>query len=319
MSSTYADQIIHLSRAEIDTEKWDSCVDQYGLPYGYSWYLDISCQGQWNALVLGDYNLVMPLPFNRKLFGLYQVYQPILSQQLGVFGGLSRSYKDFLSAIPEYYRKVTLPLSDDRYLAKTTFKKRVNLILPVSEDLARLRKGYQKSLRKRIRRAATTQTVSMVNSDGLAELISTYRRSMESKLAWSNEQYELVKALLQMALRKSKGVIAKVEQNGQTTAIGFFLLGNNRLINLFGASTSIGRETFAMHLLLDQMIAYAHESGLHYFDFEGSEIPGVANFFRSYGSQEEHYYQYERNSLPAFINWALSQRRSSLAMLLTGG
>ena len=47
--------------------KWDNCITNApnGLIYGYSFYLDHMAK-QWDALVLNDYEAVMPLTWNKK-------------------------------------------------------------------------------------------------------------------------------------------------------------------------------------------------------------------------------------------------------------
>jgi len=82
-----------LRRKDIDTDRWDAVIDSSatGLPYAYSAVLDECCNGKWDAIVGDAYNYVLPLPFNRKLFGFKQYYQPYLLQQLGVFGNMPAS------------------------------------------------------------------------------------------------------------------------------------------------------------------------------------------------------------------------------------
>jgi hypothetical protein len=78
--------IQHLTHAEIDKVKWDACIDKAGngLIYGHSVYLNKMCNGQWDALVMGNYETVMPLT-RRKKWGIYYLYQPAFTQQLGIF------------------------------------------------------------------------------------------------------------------------------------------------------------------------------------------------------------------------------------------
>jgi len=73
---TGGDQIKHLQQKEIDKIKWDACISNAanGLIYGYSFYLDTMAR-HWDALVLNDYEAVMPLTWNKK-YGFYYLYQP---------------------------------------------------------------------------------------------------------------------------------------------------------------------------------------------------------------------------------------------------
>ena len=64
---TTGNQIKYLQYKEIDKAKWDVCITNApnGLIYGYSFYLDCMAR-RWDALVLGDYEAVMPLTWNKK-------------------------------------------------------------------------------------------------------------------------------------------------------------------------------------------------------------------------------------------------------------
>ena len=94
--------IQYIAYNNLDYEKWDKCIigSVNGSVYAKSWYLDIVCE-QWDALVLNDYEAVIPLP-KRKKWGLTYIYQPLMCQQLGVFHK-QESYcvDDFISAIPK--------------------------------------------------------------------------------------------------------------------------------------------------------------------------------------------------------------------------
>ena len=76
--------IRYLSHDEIDKPQWDACIEGSvnSLPYAASWWLDVVSPG-WEALVSEDYRSVMPLTWHKKL-GVYYLYQPYLTQQLGI-------------------------------------------------------------------------------------------------------------------------------------------------------------------------------------------------------------------------------------------
>ena len=81
-------EILYVKNQAIDKQRWDATIeaDPKGLPYAYSWYLDKATSGNWDALITPDYEFLLPLPWNRKIFGLHQIYAPLLTQQLGIAG-----------------------------------------------------------------------------------------------------------------------------------------------------------------------------------------------------------------------------------------
>jgi hypothetical protein len=73
------DVIRYLQRDQIDTVQWDNCIGNApnGLIYGHSFYLDRMAVN-WDALVLNDYEAVMPLPWKKK-WGIYYLAHPPLT------------------------------------------------------------------------------------------------------------------------------------------------------------------------------------------------------------------------------------------------
>ncbi|PHI19187.1 hypothetical protein CEQ90_14080 [Lewinellaceae bacterium SD302] len=304
-----------LTRRELDIQAWDKCIQQApnGLPYAYSWYLDIVSQENWSALVLEDYRAVMPLPFNCKLFGYPQLYQPILCQQLGIFGQISAAENaTFLKTASQRFRRINLNLNASNFsrlpeLAPGSMTARTNLLLPLDQPYAAIHSAYSKSLRKRLRKTETLLLCQPTKNS--TTLIDLYRKQVGSRLNWPEENYQIVARLIEEASRRKAGLIRKiVDEAGRLHAIGFFLIGCGRVINLFGASSQEGRRSYAMHRLLDEVIQEVHQQE-NYFDFEGSEIPGVAEFFRSFGAHEEQYAHYHTERLPFWLRLALKTRK----------
>ena len=60
-------QIKFVGRQEIDTAKYDGCIDsaKNSLIYGFSWFLDSVCE-DWACLILNDYEAVFPLPLREE-------------------------------------------------------------------------------------------------------------------------------------------------------------------------------------------------------------------------------------------------------------
>ena len=82
-------KINFITHSQIDKFKWDFCMNQSinKSVYGLSWYLDIVSEN-WDALIYGDYELIVPIPCKRYLIFIpfmQRVYQPMFCQQLGAF------------------------------------------------------------------------------------------------------------------------------------------------------------------------------------------------------------------------------------------
>ena len=290
-------QFRHLVRRKINFAAWDDRVsaEQLGPVYNYSWYLDAATGQQWNAVVGGDYEYLLPLPFNRKLFGLPQVYMPPMTQQLGIgFLDLSKNPKilpTLLHAIPRYYWRVLLQfhaqLNEEQ---ASIFRPRSNLVLPLGQPYEQLRQAYSRSLRRRLRKAE--EHYSLLEGTDPDALIELYRQEVGERAGLNNWGYQRIQAIIRSCLERGFGQIKLVvDQDNEVHARAFFA-GQDRILNLFGASTPSGREGFAMHFLLDRIIAQ-HSGKDRLFDFEGSEIPGVRAFFLSFGALEDTYWSYQ--------------------------
>ncbi|MEA2107399.1 MAG: hypothetical protein U9P82_11900, partial [Bacteroidota bacterium] len=112
--------INHLQNAQIDKQKWDLTIENShnGLVYALSWYLDVVSPG-WNALVLGDYEAVMPLPVKQK-FGLEYLVQPPFCQQLGVFCSPDNENNDqyLLDQLQILFRYIHIQLNAENKLTE---------------------------------------------------------------------------------------------------------------------------------------------------------------------------------------------------------
>jgi len=64
----------------------------------------------------------------------------------------------------------------------------------------------------------------------------------------------------------------------------------------------MGRSSRANYFFIDQMIQKFADSE-KIFDFEGSELPNVAAFFKRFGPEREEYVHLTINNLPWFLRY----------------
>jgi len=285
----------HLRRQDLDEDRWNATVaaDPTALPYGFTWWLDAATNGQWQAFVIDDYRLVLPLPC-RSFFGRFtQVQRAPFTQQSGPFGDLQKGDLTALTAALSRFRSAQLPLSERftraQLPSQLNFRPRTNLVLNLSPAYADIKGAYHRALKRKLRKYNSVQ----LSSSEPELIIDLYRESVGSKAGLKPRHYRRIRSLMEAALRHQAGLLIRADDPEEgLLAAGFFPFYRDRLINQFVASSPIGYQFEGMARLLDALVQ-AYRGPGRVLDFEGSDIPGVATFFRSFGPEEREYLMLE--------------------------
>lgn len=295
--------IRYLRRNQMDADKWDDCVRKAanGLIYGYSFYLD-ALSNNWDGLVLGDYEAVMPLPY-RKKFGLYYIYQPLLVAQLGVFGKIDDedTVVDFLQSIPPHFRLVDLPLNGLYHLPPAFQpRQRMNFVLPLNTSYDTLSANYRSQLKRNLKKAAGKNCTVSKNIDltSILHLAKRFTPGLKTETALLARFAHLF-ALLQA---QGKAINYGVYEGGKLLASAVFFFSHHRAYYILVGNDPEGRHAGASHLLIDRFIRDHAETGIR-LDFEGSDEPTLAFFYSSFGATAAPYTQVRINRLPWFLKW----------------
>lgn len=289
--------IKYVSRKELNQEKYDDCIIQSkGLIYAYSWYLDI-VSDHWSVLVLDDYRVVMPLPWNSK-FGLQYITQPFFCQSLGVYSkeNISKSEKELLfSAIPKRFLKTNMSLN---FSLGSGFEEQVNYFLDLNRSYETLQESYRKDRKKSLRKAIQAG-LTFQDFDNTETLIQMYR-NVFSFVDVPPKYYDIIQDLMNTALEKKVAFIRNVFYQDILVCAGFFVHFENRIYYLFAASNDEGKKYGATTFLIDSVIQqYANSKTI--FDFEGSNIKSIASFYKSFGSEKMSYYKYSSNVIKGTV------------------
>lgn len=287
----------YIQHKQIDKRKWDRCVrnSQNSRVYGMSYYLDVVCDHHWDAIVLGDYDAVMPLPYNRKIFGMYQVYHPFFCQQLGVFGEANVS--EMLNAIPNKFKLIRSNLNSANRLENAS--ERTNLVIKLDKSHADIVANYSTSLRKRLRKA---KDFVVIETEDVGRIVNQYKNRLQTKVKLPDGAYKMAEAAFRRAVENEQAVLLEVELDGNEVASGIFLKDDKRIYNVMASSSPDKQHAVAMSVLLNNIIESHQNTGLT-FDFEGSDIIGVRAYFESFGAENEPYRTYTVNRLPFWIKW----------------
>lgn len=286
--------IRYVQNQDIDYVKWDRCIATAfnGNIYAWSWYLDIVCEG-WDALILNDYEQVMPLTVGKK-YGISYLFQPPFTQQLGIFSAsTSETVKadDFLKALSHHYSFAEINLNRFNNITHKSFKVqfRRNYELDLIDSYEQLSRKYSANTIRNIRKAEK-EGIEIVEHADPKSIISLFRNGKGRELPkFGNAHYHKIEKLIYRAIYKNMGhVFGAFDRNNQLCAGVFLLQSHQRLVFIFSAANPVARKIGAMHLLVDRLINKF--AGQHLtLDFEGSEISGLARFYASFGSIETRY------------------------------
>lgn len=296
--------ISYIPQQQIDKAKWDHCINlaANGLIYARSYYLDITAPG-WDALVLNDYEAVMPLPIRKKWIFSY-LFEPPMTPILGVFGNdiPAALVTAFLQSIPpgirfwDYSLNHFNPLVQGAYPAYT----RSNFILPLNNSYKNLVQQYNENTRRNIRKAVKMDCVIKKNIP-VDDVIDICRKEFPKFTKVTPDLFDQIKTIFQHPGHQS---IAYGVQNsgGDLLATAAFLFCNKRAYYWLVGNNPENRKYNASSLLVDAFIQDYQAQPL-LLDFEGSDQPGIADFYRKFGGQPEPFTTIYYNKLPLLFKW----------------
>lgn len=291
---------------EIDLTKWDNCISTApnGLIYGYSWYLDHMAK-QWDALVFGDYEAVMPLTWNRK-YGIAYLYQPFLTAQLGVFGqNISGELMEaFFSAIPSKFLYWDFYLNYKNVFPSKDFPQyqRKNYILDLDKPYEKLYNDYRENIRRNARKAEQLGCTPIKNF-AVQKVIDLAVEQMRIFTKESSDNAgRFVKLYNYLHSRQQATTYGILNAKKELVASCVFIFSHNRAYYILVGNHPDGRTIGASHSLIDAFIR-DHADKKMLLDFEGSDIRNLAFFYSSFGATEENYPAIKLNKLPFYLKW----------------
>ena len=297
--------IKYLRRSEINDAQWNACIENAGngLIYGYSFYLDAMADA-WDALVLNDYEAVMPLPW-RKKWSINYLYQPFLTAQLGVFGNnLSADLlQQFLKAVPKKFLYWDISLNHRNVFTLPGFPLhlRSNYVLSLNKPYEVLHAAYRQNVKRNIKKA-TQYNCSVKTGIGLEEVIELAKAFTPDTNKYAPE-LKRFEGLYNLLLAQNKAVTLGVySAKNELLASAVFLFSNRRAYYILVGNHPNGKTLGASHLLIDAFIKMHAEKDL-LLDFEGSDFEKLAFFYSSFGATEEKYAAIKLNRLPWWSRW----------------
>ena len=283
--------IKYITHKNLDITKYDTCIEQSNNAriYAYSWYLDCVADG-WDALVMNDYEAVMPLP-RRKKYGFHYIYQTPWVQQLGVFSkdNIDASLvQNFIDHIPKKFVLVDYMFNSKNNFSSKYAVIRTNYTLSLNRSFEEISKKYNKN-RKRISKRDVTDYIIKKNGS-VKEFLDLYKNQ---ELNYKTHKDSLVKLQNLLSVKQSSVRLWNVYKNKELLAGLVWLKDKNRITYLLPVATDLAKKDNIPTFIINKLIK-EYQNTSYILDFEGSMIEGVASFYKSFGAVKEEYCWYKK-------------------------
>jgi hypothetical protein len=298
--------IQYLTHSQINKKKWDACIEHSsnGLIYGYSFFLDQMAK-HWDALVLNDYEAVMPLTWNKK-YGIYYLYQPFLTAQTGVFGNniTAGIVTSFLKTIPSKFKYWDFCLNHCNVFPLKEFDlhQRSNFVLNLDKPYSEIYATYRENIQRNIKKAEQSRCI-VEKGFNVERVIKLAILQMQSQGNESAENVNRFRNLYQQLHAKQMAITyGIVSATSELLASCVFFFSHNRAFYILVGNHPDGKIIGASHALIDAFIKdYAGKKMV--LDFEGSDISSLAHFYSGFGAVNEIYAGIKVNRLAFYLKW----------------
>lgn len=263
-----------ISREEIDTTKWNSCVHFAinGNVFGYKWYIDAITK-DWEALVEDDYASVMPLIWKKNWLGKKRLYIPSLMRESGIYSANPLSEKrvsSFLEAIPNTYRKAaiqvdqfTLPPNNQNW----SIEKKNNHLVYMNRPYDTLSEQFsdKTEIQLALARSANLRPTNSLKPEKIADFYKAHSKE------YTKENYHAYLRIMYNVLHRGWGFASGVvDSKDKLLAVNFLIFSHGRLVSFLPVVSKEGQGVGALEFLVN-LIFHTNANRQVLFDYNESE------------------------------------------------
>lgn len=275
--------------------------------FGESWWLDAASDGAWGRVSVteGD-SEAASFPYARRTMarGIIRLGNPLLTPRLPLrithpsdskpatrANREIATTEELLSCLPRHHLFVgalDYDVVNPQPWVWCGFDVQVRASQIIGDvlDTERCWSDLAGSTRRAVRKAE--RSVDEVSPGSVDDLWTVVTSTFERQGLDVQFDRAVLERLHRAASRAGQGEILTARIDGQPVASVFIVWDSRRTTYLVGGADTDKRSSGAMSLLLWESIRRA-SSRSESFDFEGSMLPGVARFFRTFGAQPVPY------------------------------
>lgn len=283
-------------KSEIKIEKWDELVRNTAGSdiFNYSFYLDAVAK-EWGVFTNKEMSFGIVLPFVSRL-GEKQIYTPVFYRYTELIGDKDDfSLSDFKNCLKQNFKYGQLNIKTELINKESTIFKLKKKTFQTIESEYKL-----KSLAKRMIKKAKSENFE-INSDknNLEQYIDFIFLHLAKKLPVFDKKStkSAFKSLIYALNDENRLILKSVTKNKNIIAVTFYMMNENRLTYLKGATDDKYKESGVFyHLMNEGILAYQKEGLI--FDFGGSSDENVRFFNTRFGAVDQNYFSMEWGKKP---------------------
>lgn len=288
-----------IAHNDIDFQKWDNTILSSSLPlvFAQSFYLNATCPS-WDALILGDYESVMPLTYKIK-FGITYLHQPSFTPQLGIYGKVTNDIeKIFFDYLVANFKLLEIEVNATNKL-KTEYHATKNTYVITYENGYKFNQNTKRNVTKANENHLHFEQVT--NSEIIDLSKKLLNPFLSKQLHLNDYAIKCFEDLLQSAMKEKALYTFKVsDQPKNIQAIAHFISNGKHTVYLKGINFDKEVSLGSMHLLNTNAIQF-FENKSTLFDFGGGSKESLANFYKGFGASALEYQSLKVNHLPWLI------------------
>jgi hypothetical protein len=269
-----------IANKNINKQSWNEAVSRHENQFNWfmnSSYLD-ALSPRWMALVYGNYEAVFPL-FNRHIFSK-TFYQPFFTRAFAVLGsedsGIQEQMNHMLRSLKA---KGGFAIEESDFLEPNAVCQKLDVAL------CTLSNNTKRSIKK-----ANSASLN-VSEISIKDYLKFYKIETSKRIkGYKKKHFAMLLRILESEQAKGRLILRSVNKNGELLAVAALLQHADKALYLCAAINDAGKKLGASHFLVHQLIQ-ENKSTWSELDFGGSNVEGVARFYKSFGAKDVAYTQ----------------------------
>lgn len=307
------------------TDDYRAVCAEHQVPlFHQPWWLDAVCE-QWMGVTMkgaDGISALWPVPLEKKL-GVRMSRNPALTPYLGPAfllsvsdeqsvsrGNHAATLRNLIQALPDIpvWHTAAQPHAWDAEIFEQggfTTGLRPTYLLPLAGATEQaLFAGLHAEVRRGVRRAAERITI-IDEPDAAADMYALQEATLHRKGTRLYHSAALFARLVKEAQGRGCGALWTARRGGNIVGAQWSVWDAHRCYNIGLTRVESADGKFVPAALLWHAIRHARDLGLDIFDFEGSSVPGIAEFFARFGGAVHPYVTLQKNNSPL---WQLVRR-----------